>query len=115
MFSISIVFGPNATAWRLLYKEEASFENAKTAVQNRAGAHLTLTDDFGQIASINGDEIIATMAEDMDASRLASIELMLHQFRTQKDAERRAQAEPGMRTATPVLTPMGLPNGVRPF
>lgn len=104
MHSLTIVFGPTGTSWRLLFKERGTAtiaaERCQTALGNNslamkpADSAVELEDDFGQIASIPAAGIHGIMLEDLDQSKQAGIELGLHQARAQADMQNAAKADP---------------------
>jgi hypothetical protein len=99
MFSLTIAFGETPAMWRLLFKTEENL--------NEATAHLTfaeqigcvLADDFGQKCVLRSSDIKGWMLEDLDQSRLAGVEMMLHNMRTQAQAQAQARSEPALRNA----------------
>lgn len=113
MFCLNIALGH--TSWRLLYKTE---ENALEAVARfNVIDTVKVADDFGQALEAKVASIHGYMLEDMDKTKLAHVEMALHQARTQNLATKTAQTDPGLRTAQAingpsVLSPMG--NGFRP-
>jgi len=118
MHSLTIVFGPQATTWVLLFK---SAEAAKAA--HAALADGSPTDDFGQTASIQIGSIHGIMLEDLSLSKQVHIETSLHQGRIMAEAQQAANVDPalkqaahqlrqsaqlrGMRNGPPILSPMG--------
>ena len=124
MFAVSICFG--VTCWRLLYKtEEKAVEHFNFANDAMHGdktrefnilEQIKLEDDFGQICSLRSKEINGIMLENMDESQLGSIEMALHNARTQTTAQRQAETDPVLRAARSVaspaiISPMGMGNG----
>ena len=117
MFCINVALG--ATSWRLLYRDE---ENAKHALgiyhDTKHLSEIRLEDDFGQKLTAPSSAIHGVMFEDLDKTKLAHIEMALHQARTQNAAQAAAQADPTLRNARQnmgpaIISPMG--NGVRPM
>ena len=116
MFSLTIVVGP--TVWSLLYQTEEKARAHRDAIlQGLHAGHGTIVakDDFGQeleapVASFQG-----VLLENLNESKMAHCERMLHQARTQGQAQRMAESDPMLRMGAqmrgaPVLSPMG-PNG----
>lgn len=105
MFSLTICFGPAATIWTMLFKEEEKAATFYDAYINTPVSHtddripLTVTDDFGQRAVIDLNQIHSVMLEDMEVSQMAAIERGLHQARTQAKAQSRAMADPALKAA----------------
>lgn len=114
MYSISICFGPAATVWNLLYKDEPR-ARAALAEATRAEKETTavVTDDFGQQLTVCAGQIHALLFEDLDQSQLGQIERGLHNARVQAKAQDRALTDPTIsqslrRSQGPaVMTPFG--------
>lgn len=90
--------------WRLLFKtEEAALAaGEKMSLPEREGLPdlaVSVTDDFGQTCAIRANRIIACMIEDLDLSKQAGAEMMLHNARTQAMAQTIARQEPALRSA----------------
>lgn len=112
MFSITIALG-NAQ-WRLLFKTEESATKFFSLLNGGTESDvIEVLDDFGQRAVLRRGTIQGYLFEDMAQSKLAHIELMLHNAHTQAAATMRAQQEPALRAmrsgqAGPsVIMPMG--------
>lgn len=118
MHCLSIVFNAGSPVmWKLLYRTES---DALSAFQ-RAGMHfaptnspqaIQLNDDFGQSVVIGRGVAGGVMLEDLDQSKLAHIEMSLHEAKTRAKAQKQAQTDPELRTSQmmqgmPVLSPMG--------
>lgn len=100
MFSLTIAFGETPAIWRLLFKTPETGHAAYdilVAAQKNGGLDSQIIDDFGQTIFICG--AIALMLEDLDQSRLAGVEMMLHNARTQAQAQVQARQEPALRAA----------------
>ena len=132
MFSITISFGPGPVLWRLLFQTEekavTAMEQISSLEQNRSlhehGAAMgyrkaiLLTDDFGQQALIERDQVHGVMFEDMTKSQLGNCEYTLHQARGQAKAQDMAGNDAMLRAhrskqGPSVITPMG-GNGMGP-
>ena len=107
MYAVNIALG--TTVWRLLFKTEenarATFEKLKDHLNE-----MKVADDFGQELVINPGCVSGLMFEDLDQSKLANIELFLHQQRVQVAAQKAAQSDPGLKASSlmngpSVLTP----------
>ena len=96
MYSLTIVFGPTGTAWRLLFKEK---ENAEIALANVRAGDTEAVDDFGQRARIKFGELHGTMLENLSESKLGFAEMKLHELRAQKDAAERVKSDPALAAA----------------
>jgi hypothetical protein len=105
MYSLTIAFGETPAMWRLLFKTEEAAQKAVTILeqvgQNPHPENIAgMMDDFGQLCAIKWSGIKAWMLEDLDQSKQAGVEMMLHNARTQADANVRARSEPSLRQAT---------------
>ncbi len=117
MHCLSIVFNAGSPVmWKLLFREQ---ERANTVVarftEAPASGAIYLSDDFGQQVVVNRESLAGWMLEDLDQSKLAHIEMSLHEAKTRAMANKMAQADPGLRTSQmmqgmPQFSPMG-PNG----
>lgn len=105
MFAITVAHG--VQSWRLLYKTEEKaadhFSDLTAPVDKTVGfsaaTHKNFMDDFGQRAHFRLDAITGVMYENLDESKLANIELGLHQQRTQVGFQQRAESDPTIRAA----------------
>ncbi len=98
MYSLTIAFGETPAMWRLLFKTPEAGQAAhlkSVGIDN----FVNITDDFGQTCSLRADAIKGVMLEDLDQSRLAGVEMMLHNARTQAQAQTQARSEPALRSA----------------
>jgi hypothetical protein len=139
MHCLTIVFGPSATAWTLMFKTkeaaEAALDSAGLSLRdaggrlaNRAsrldpsvegqswlaGDHVTVVDDFGQTIALNKEVVHGTMLEDMSLSKLAHIERGLHIARTNAEGQKIARSDPTLQEyarAPGIISPMGMGNG----
>lgn len=108
MFLVTIAIG--STTWALAFN---SHDNAVRAYQQARplvmGGNVEIEDDYGQAFSGASTEIKGVLMEDMDKTALAHIERMVHATRTQIEAQKRAEADPKIRSARQmgpaVLTP----------
>lgn len=107
MFCLTVVFGPAATNWRLLYKDgekaQAAF-NLLSRTPNKTtefnpDTRVQLVDDFGQRVFFNVEQVCAAMVENLDESKIGVIEFSLHHARVQANTQQRAEADPGLRAA----------------
>lgn len=103
MHSLTICFGPAATTWALLFKEEAKavelYNNYTTDKVESAIGCFIAADDFGQALTLEFKNIHGMMLEDMDLSQLAAVERGLHQARTQAKAETKAMTDEVIKNA----------------
>ena len=119
MFCLNIALGN--ISWRLLFKNDESLKAAELPFLIYAGSPDTwilAVDDFGQTVRVRQNAIHGVMVEDLDKTKLAHVELVLHQARTQSLATKMAQTDPALKADTmsrspAILSPMG--NGARPF
>jgi hypothetical protein len=95
MYSLTIAFGETPAMWRLLFKTE---EAALSATALASIDSFSITDDYGQTCKIRG-LAIGLMLEDLDQSKQAGAEMMLHNARTQAMAQTIARQEPALRSA----------------
>lgn len=106
MFSIAITYGPAATTWVLMYRDEKNAEDAWQKLTSPAidthppvpGTHR-LVDDFGQRLCIPTNEIKGLMFENMHESMNAHIERALHQARMQAKGSEQAENDSTLRAA----------------
>lgn len=112
--SLSIALGN--ISWRLLFKTEESANVALMKIQGQTdSARIEIADDFGQKFTSRIGLLHGFMLEDLDQTKMAHAELMLHQARAQALATKMAQSEPDLRrppTSPAILNPMG--NGFGP-
>ena len=95
MFSLTIVFGPRATTWVLMFKTREAAEKARGELADGPD-HVIVVDDFGQEATLMSDDVLhAVMLEGLSLSREVYIEKSLHEARIMRDAQQRAQNEKG--------------------
>lgn len=108
MHCLSIVFDAGAPVmWKLVFRDGEAAEKAAAHISEaRAGwygAHpapvVQLTDDFGQRVTIDCGNFTACMLENLEESKLAHIEMSLHEARVRSKANQMAQADPGIRQA----------------
>lgn len=110
MYAVNIALG--TTVWRLLFKEEGAARAAFDATWNHQPDDvIALKDDFGQVCNFPAAQRTGSMFEDFDQSKLANIELFLHQQRVQAAAQKAAQSDPGLRASAA----MGGPSVLTPF
>lgn len=116
MFCLNIALGN--VSWRLLFKEEARATLAYELLDRGISPKILLDDDFGQHFGGKLESIHGFMLEDLDKTKLANVEMALHQERTKVMATKLAQSDPGLRAdmgrpSPAIISPMG--NGSRPF
>lgn len=95
MFSLTIAFGETPAMWRLLFRTKEAAMDAATAASTDT---FSVTDDYGQTCKIWG-RATGIMLEDLDLSKQAGAEMMLHNARTQAMAQTIARQEPALRSA----------------
>jgi hypothetical protein len=96
MYSLTIAFGETPAMWRLLFKTKEAAHNACAGLV--AIPSINIADDFGQQCSLLSDRILGWMLEDLDQSKQAGAEMMLHNARTQAAAQTQARTEPALRS-----------------
>jgi len=108
MFTLSVVFGHASIGFMFKTKEAA--ENADTIINTAVsmGGAATIADDFGQRGSFKPSSIHGVILEDMDQSKLARAEQMLHQAVTYALAKKLERTKPELAVMnTPaVINPM---------
>ena len=119
MFCLNVALGN--TSWRLLFRD---VEKAKAAFGNLTPHHtdgtvLSVEDDFGQTLTTVVSSIHGLMLEDLDQTKMAHVEMALHQARTQSLATKMAQTDQtlkadSMARGPAIIAPMG-GNGRTPF
>ena len=97
MFAVNIALGN--TVWRLLFKEEEKASDVFTALGNMETFPHAITDDYGQTIAIPFIEIKGRLLEDLDKTKMANVELFLHQQRVQTMAQKAAQSDPGLKAS----------------
>ena len=113
MHSITVIVGP--ATLRFLFKSKEKAETFKNFKTDHPTQDLHIDDDFSQHGEFKATSIHGVLIEDMDVSKLAAVEIMLHNTRIQAAAQQRAQSDPGLHAARQgprVLSPMGGMNGM---
>ena len=112
MFIINVALGN--TSWRLLFKDEQRALGA-LALFNDEDQIVKVFDDFGQSLETKMSRVHGVMLEDMDKTKMAHVEMVLHQARAQNLATKMAQSDPALKTnagmSPSVISPM---NGFMP-
>lgn len=124
MYLLSIIVGNASVA--LMYQSEETANKAIATAENslcewdnaKANGHNTiiLSDDFGQAARIMAKHLHGFIIENLNLSKAARAEQMLHNARCQALAQKLGQADAGLRAlhgAPSVITPQMGPNGLR--
>jgi hypothetical protein len=96
MFSLTIAFGETPAMWRLLFKTEEAAKKGQSLL-GTAEACCSIADDFGQTCTLEAGAVCGWMLEDLDQSKQAGVEMMLHNARTQAQAQAQARTEPALR------------------
>ena len=113
MHSITVIVG--SASLRFLFKSKEKAETFKNFKTDHPTQDLHIDDDFGQHGEFKATSIHGVLIEDMDVSKLAAVEIMLHNTRIQATAQHRAQSDSQLRSAQQgprVLSPMGGMNGM---
>ncbi len=114
MYTISLSAGQ--AMWKLVYKERPeeqiaslrAFQDQQHFHQQLAGQKsITLSDDFGQEATIAAGSLNAVLVEDLDLSQEAMIQLGIHQQITQLKYNQRAQSNPTLKSARTLVSGNG--------
>lgn len=115
MHSLTVVFGPSATNWRLLFKSAEAAQAQMHYLSIDTGGvvgRITLVDDFGQKACLDTRSIHGWMLENMDESKIGAVEYHLHETRLRATIQQRVESDPTIRAAAmsrgpAILNPMG--------
>lgn len=95
MHSITVLVGP--ASLRFMFKSKERTDALRNFRTDHPTQDLIIDDDFGQHAELKAMSIHGIIIEDMDQSKLAGVELMLHNARTQASAQQRAQSDTQLR------------------
>lgn len=113
MFTLSVVFG-NASVGFMFKTQEAAENAAATLVGDPAmGVHvqkrIPIEDDFGQHGVFNAESIHGVIVEDMERTKVARSEQMVHQMKCQMLARKLSSADPALRmmNSPAMIDPMG--------
>lgn len=116
MHCLSIVFAAGAPVlWKLIYRTEEKAKQAYELLSEPTPEGETrgiFEDDFGQKITIRFDNIIGMMLEDLEQSKLAHVEMTLHEARTRSKAGQMAQTDPQIRQANMLQGPAVLSPGM---
>lgn len=114
MHALSIVIG--LASWRLLYKtpekaeEHFNFTTPDKTHEFNPTEWIQLIDDFGQRAKLRRDQISAVMLEDLNESKLGTIEYNIHSQLVQREFQKRAESDPRLRAphvnSPSIISPM---------
>lgn len=114
MHRITVVFGSSGT--QFFYSDRANAERAfdsLEAAKKAQGTTVSIADEYGQRACLDVAAIHGYVLENLEESKLAHIELGLHQARMQAKANEMGRVDPVLRTAAmhqggmPILSPQG--------
>ena len=105
MYSLTICFGPSATTWSLIFKEEVKAGEVYNAyVDNKVSATesdiLIGSDDFGQSYAILFADIHGILLEDLELAQELRILRSLDNARGEVKARQRATTDPVIRAAS---------------
>jgi len=108
MFSITVFHGPHPLVF--LFKTKETFEAQRF---NPRLKWWSITDDFGQHGDFNTLLITGVCSEDMEQSKLATIERSLHVARIQAQTDTRGRADPALQhlyrgSGPAMIAPAGL-------
>ena len=112
MHVITVAFGTAPAMWQFVFKTEEAAQKAWIDVM-KAG-RISITDEFGQTAAFDTNNVTGRMMENLDLSKLAQVQRGLHQQRTQAEFQKAAESDPAIRMAMrgpAVLSPMAGFNG----
>lgn len=110
MFALNIALGN--TAWRLLFKTEETARVAFAKLEEHSAEEARIEDEFGQTVIVQAGSLHGLLFEDMNKTKMAHVEIALHNARTQALATKTAQADPGLRASSmmngpSMIDPMG--------
>lgn len=111
MYVLSVVFGSASVGFMFKTKE-----SAEKCLLDATDKDWQIVDDFGSIAHVIRTSVHGWVLEDLDQSKVARAEQMVHQNRCQNLATKIATSDPSLRTmgSPAVITPHGMqPNGFR--
>jgi hypothetical protein len=94
MYGLTVMFGPAASMWTLLFNSEESAEQARGHL--REGGMTE--DDYGQRVTIYGD-IHAVMVEDLERSQRVHVENGLRQLRITAITQKEMGSDPELQQA----------------
>ena len=98
MHSLSIIVGP--AIWTLMFKTEEAAATAYDALHpEHDSTTATAEDDFGQAVALRRASIHGLMFEDLDASKEAVVERMIHNAKVQAEAQQKASRDSSLRHA----------------
>lgn len=111
MFVLSVVFGSASVGFMFKTKEAADNALRDLTVEPE---YWKIVDDFGSTARIKHSSVHGFIVEDLDQSKIARAEQMVHQNRCTNLATKMATSDPSLRTmgSPAVITPHGM-NGMR--
>jgi hypothetical protein len=97
MYSLTVIFGPETTSLRFLFRKKEAMEAMMHLRIASPNTEWKVSDDFGQTAEFKAGIIHAVVAEDLSSSLMAAVEMGLHQARVQAKAQEMAQQDPMLR------------------
>jgi hypothetical protein len=113
MHCLSVALGN--VVWAMMFHNEEDARKAymsarpATAVTDHfRKTEIEMVDDFGQTLMVPVHEVKGLLLEDLDKTKLAHVERLIHNQHTQIAAQKRWQADPAARAAAmgpAVLTP----------
>ena len=117
MFCLNVALGN--TSWRLLFRDAEKAKAAFQVLNSDFATQVSVEDDFGQTLVAFGESMHGLMLEDMDQTKMAHVEMALHQARTQSLATKMAQTDQtlkadSMARGPAIIAPMS-GNGRAPF
>ena len=112
MYCVNVALGN--VCWRLLYKEEEKAKSVFDSLKRLpiGQASIIVEDDFGSTLDATMGSIHGVMYEDLDKTKMANVELHMHQQRVNVMCQKAAQADPSLRASQRgngimPLSPMG--------
>lgn len=99
MYRLSVIFGETDTNWAFLFRTKDKADSILALRTATPHTKVIFDDDFGQHAEIEASCIKGVMLENLDESRMAAVEMGLHQARVQAKAQELAKTDPILRAA----------------
>ena len=110
MFSLQVIIGPGI-AWNFLFKNKEVAEDAINGMVNDADL-ITIKDEFGTEGLFKRSEFHGCLLEDMELTKSAHLERIIHEQRLRAKAQQFIQNDPQLRSmqqsnsGIPVQMPM---------
>ena len=102
MYSLTICFGPSATTWAFVFKDEVKARLMKRAATSNPehATHFNISDDFGQDSDFAFAAVHGVLLEDIELTQELRILRSLDNARGEVKARQRATTDPVIRAAS---------------